>query len=161
MYQHLLVPIDGSPLSQPAIAAAIALARSSGAQITFFYAQPSFYGRPEVAIYGEGLVLDPQVSEQFNRANAEYAATILADACSQAAQQGVRASGDTEVNPVIHQAIVEAATRQGCDLIFMASHGRRGLAGFLLGSETQRVLTHAQLPVLVFPCRSAAAESGR
>jgi hypothetical protein len=53
-------------------------------------------------------------------------------------------------NPVIHEAILEGASAEGCDLIFMASHGRRGLAGLLLGSETQRVLSHSSLPVLVY-----------
>jgi nucleotide-binding universal stress UspA family protein len=142
MYRHLLVPTDGSELSQQAVDAAIAMARESGAAITFFHVQPSFYGRPDVALYGEGLVLDPLLSEQFSKANAE------------AQQHGVLASGETCVNPVIYEAILDAAAQHHCDLILMASHGRRGLAGLVLGSETQRVLTHAALPVLVIPSRA-------
>ena len=109
MYRHLLVPTDGSDLSQQAVGAAVAMARETGASITFFHVQPSFYGRPDVALYGEGLVLDPLLSEQFSKANADFAASILDAAKEQARQQGVQADGDTCVNPVIYEAILEAA----------------------------------------------------
>ncbi len=154
MVRHLLVPIDGSELSDQAVRAALALAKHSGARVTFFHVQPSYYGRVDVAIYGEGLVLDPALSEQFSLANARFAATILEKALDQAKTEGVEASSDTCVSPLVHEAILEAAERLGCDLIAMASHGRRGLAGLLIGSETQRVLTHARLPVLVIPAQS-------
>ena len=154
MVRHLLVPIDGSELSDAAVRAALALAKQSGARVTFFHVQPSYYGRVDVAIYGEGLVLDPALSEQFSQANARFAATILEKALDQAKTEGVEASSDTCVSPLVHEAILEAAQRLGCDLIAMASHGRRGLAGLLIGSETQRVLTHARLPVLVIPAQS-------
>ena len=156
MYRHLLVPTDGSELSQQAVESAVAMARECGASITFFHVQPSFYGRPDVALYGEGLVLDPLLSEQFSKANADFAASILDAAKEQARQQGVLADGDTCVNPVIYEAILEAAQEHHCDLILMASHGRRGLAALVLGSETARVLTHAQLPVLVIHSRPQA-----
>jgi nucleotide-binding universal stress UspA family protein len=155
MFRHLLVPTDGSELSKAAAARAVTLAQQMGARITFFHAQESFYGRPELAIYTDGLVMDPALVEQFSKANAEFAATLLAEAQQVANQAGVEAAGDTAVNPLIYEAILEAAQRHGCDLIVMASHGRRGLAGLLLGSETQRVLTHAQIPVLVCPALSA------
>jgi nucleotide-binding universal stress UspA family protein len=121
--------------------------------VSFFHVQPSYYGRPDVAIYGEGLVLDPALSEQFSQANVRFAATILDKALEQARAEGVEASSETCVSPLVHEAILEAAERLGCDLIAMASHGRRGLAGLLIGSETQRVLTHARLPVLVIPAQ--------
>ncbi len=154
MVRHLLVPIDGSELSDQAVRAALALAKQSGARVTFFHVQPSYYGRVDVAIYGEGLVLDPALSEQFSQANASFAATLLEKALDQARAEGVEASSDTCVSPLVHEAILEAAERLGCDLIAMASHGRRGLAGLLIGSETQRVLTHAKLPVLVIPAQA-------
>ena len=154
MVRHLLVPIDGSELSDAAVRAALALAKQSGARMTFFHVQPSYYGRVDVAIYSEGLVLDPALSEQFSQANARFAATILEKALDQAKTEGVEASSDTCVSPLVHEAILEAAERLGCDLIAMASHGRRGLAGLLIGSETQRVLTHARLPVVVIPAQS-------
>jgi nucleotide-binding universal stress UspA family protein len=154
MVRHLLVPIDGSELSDAAVSAALALAKPCGARVSFFHVQPSYYGRPDVAIYGEGLVLDPALSEQFTQANALFATTILDRALDQARAQGVEASSETCVSPLVHEAILEAAERLGCDLIAMASHGRRGLAGLLIGSETQRVLTHARLPVLVIPAQA-------
>ena len=157
MVRHLLVPIDGSELTDAAVDAALELAKQSGARVSFFHVQPSYYGRPDVAIYGEGLVLDPALSEQFSQANARFAATILEKALKQAQAAGVEASSNTCVSPLVHEAILEAAERLGCDLIAMASHGRRGLAGLLIGSETQRVLTHAKLPVLVIPAQASQA----
>ncbi len=153
MFRHLLVPTDGSELSQLAVDHAVQMASEIGAMVTFFHVQPSFYGRPDVALYGEGLVLDPLLSEQFNKANADYAESVLEQAKAKASSKGVLANGATSVNAVIYEAILEAASENKCDLIFMASHGRRGLAGLVLGSETQRVLTHADLPVLVYPGR--------
>ena len=157
MVRHLLVPIDGSDLTDGAVHAALELAKQSGARVSFFHVQPSYYGRPDVAIYGEGLVLDPALSEQFSQANARFAASILDKALEQAQAAGVEASSETCVSPLVHEAILEAAERLGCDLIAMASHGRRGLAGLLIGSETQRVLTHAKLPVLVIPAQASQA----
>ncbi len=154
MVRHLLVPIDGSELTDAAVHAALELAKQSGARVSFFHVQPSYYGRPDVAIYGEGLVLDPALSEQFSQANARFAASILDKALEQAQAAGVEASSETCVSPLVHEAILEASERLGCDLIAMASHGRRGLAGLLIGSETQRVLTHAKLPVLVIPAQA-------
>jgi nucleotide-binding universal stress UspA family protein len=156
MARHLLVPIDGSELSAAAVTAAVGLAKQLNARLTVFHAQPSYYGRPDLAVYGEGLVLEPGLSEAFSRANAEFAAGLLDRACAQAAAAGVEALRDTCVSALVHEAILEAAERNGCDLIVMASHGRRGLAGLVLGSETQRVLTNAELPVLVIPSRVAA-----
>ena len=151
MVRHLLVPIDGSELTAGAVSQALALAKQCGARVSFFHVQPSFYGRPDVAIYGEGLVLDPALSDQFTEANARFAQSILDQALEQARAADVEASGDTCVSPLVHEAILEASDRLQCDLIAMASHGRSGLAGLLIGSETQRVLTQARCPVLVIP----------
>lgn len=150
MYRHLLVPTDGSELSKAATAAAVAFARDAAARITFFHAQPGVLGRSEMAFYGESLLLDPAVAAEFARVNAEVADALLAEACSQAAAAGVEADSVTVVDSVIDEAIIRVAREHGCDLIFMASHGRRGLAGLLLGSETQRVLSQSPLPVLVY-----------
>ena len=157
MVRQLLVPIDGSELSVAAVDTVLALAKPCGARLTFFNVQPSYYGRPDVAIYGEGLVLDPALSQQFAEANARFARTILDQALEQAAAQGVEAAAETSIGPLVYEAILETAERLGCDLIAMASHGRRGLAGLLLGSETQRVLTHSKLPVLVIPAAQLPA----
>ncbi|PTD97234.1 universal stress protein [Pseudothauera lacus] len=146
MFKHLLVPTDGSQLSESTVARAVSFAREAGARITFFYAQPDF----PLPIYGEGALIDPTTPEQFARSAAEEATRILDRAKATADAAGVSADTDTLVNEVPYQAIIEAADRHGCDLIFMASHGRRGIAGLLLGSETQKVLTHSTTPVLVY-----------
>ncbi len=151
--RHLLVPSDGSELSDAAVQHAVALAAALGARLTFFHAQENFYGRPDMAIFGEGLAVDPKLGEQFTRVSAAWAEQLLARARAAATAAGLESDAVTSVDPVVHEAILRVAEERGCDLIVMASHGRRGLAGLLLGSETQRVLTHAPIPVLVVPAR--------
>ena len=157
MFQHMLVPTDGSAMSESAVERAVGFAKSSGAEITFFHAQESFYARTDVALFGEGFAINPDLGESFAQANRERAETILKAATSHAEAAGVPCTSSTAVHPVIYEAILAAASKHNCDLIFMASHGRRGLAGLLIGSETQRVLTHSKLPVLVFPGLEASA----
>ncbi|CAM5374728.1 universal stress protein [Thauera mechernichensis] len=146
MFEHILVPTDGSALSESTVARAVSFAKDAGARITFFYAQPDF----PMPIYGEGALIDPTTPEQFAKSAASEASAILAKAKASADEAGVASDTDTAVNEVPYEAIIDAADRHGCDLIFMASHGRRGIAGLLLGSETQKVLTHSKTPVLVY-----------
>ncbi|KON79965.1 universal stress protein [Azoarcus sp. PA01] len=146
MFKHILVPTDGSPLSEGTVARAVSFAKDAGARITFFYAQPDF----PMPIYGEGALIDPTTPEQFAKSAEEEARKILGKAKAVADSEGVAADTDTIVNEVPYEAVIDAARRHGCDLIFMASHGRRGIAGLLLGSETQKVLTHSNIPVLVY-----------
>lgn len=146
MFKHILVPTDGSALSDSTVARAVSFAKESGARITFFYSQPDF----PMPIYGEGALIDPTTPEQFAKSAASEAEAILSKARGAAEAAGVACDSDTAVNEVPYEAIIDAADRHGCDLIFMASHGRRGIAGLLLGSETQKVLTHSKTPVLVY-----------
>ena len=146
MFKHILVPTDGSALSEGTVARAVSFAREANARVTFFYAQPDF----PMPIYGEGALIDPTTPEQFAKSAVAEAERILERAKSMAAAEGVTADTDTVVSEVPYEAIIDAADRHGCDLIFMASHGRRGIAGLLLGSETQKVLTHSKTPVLVY-----------
>ncbi|AKU12992.1 putative universal stress protein [Azoarcus sp. CIB] len=146
MFKHILVPTDGSPLSENTVGRAVSFAKDAGARITFFYAQPDF----PMPIYGEGALIDPTTPEQFSKAAADEAKRILDAAKIAADAAGVASDTDTIVNEVPYEAVIDAAERHGCDLIFMASHGRRGIAGLLLGSETQKVLTHSKIPVLVY-----------
>jgi nucleotide-binding universal stress UspA family protein len=146
MFKHLLVPTDGSQLSEATVTRAVSFAKDAGARITFFYAQPDF----PMPIYGEGALIDPTTPEQFAKSAEEEARKILGKAKQIADDAGVVADTDTVVNEVPYEAIIDAADRHGCDLIFMASHGRRGIAGLLLGSETQKVLTHTKIPVLIY-----------
>jgi nucleotide-binding universal stress UspA family protein len=146
MFKHVLVPTDGSELSNTTVARSIAFAKEIGATLTFFYSQPDF----PMPIYGEGALIDPTTPEQFAHSAQQEAQRILDQAKAAANADGVEADTDTQVSEIPYEAIINAAGRHNCDLIFMASHGRRGIAGLLLGSETQKVLTHSKIPVLVF-----------
>lgn len=146
MFKHLLVPTDGSDLSQATVKRAVSFAKEAGARITLFYAQPDF----PMPIYGEGALIDPTTPEQFAQSAREEAERILDAARKIADEAGVMADTDTVVNEVPYEAVIDAADRHACDLIFMASHGRRGISALLLGSETQKVLTHSKIPVLIY-----------
>jgi nucleotide-binding universal stress UspA family protein len=146
MFKHFLVPTDGSQLSLQAVRDAVSLAREVGAKITFFFAKPDY----PVAFYGEGALIDPTTPEKFAEIADRQAQEILAQAADLARNAGIEFATMTEVSDIPYEAIIGAAEKAGCDLIFMASHGRRGISGLLLGSETQKVLTHSRTPVLVY-----------
>lgn len=146
MFKHILVPTDGSALSGTAVQQAVSFARETGAKITFFYAKPDY----PITFYGEGALIDPTTPEKFAEMVDSQAQTILTAAIAEAQQAGVSCSSASQVNDITYMAIIEAAKTAGCDLIFMASHGRRGISSLLLGSETQKVLTHSKIPVLVW-----------
>lgn len=146
MFKHILVPTDGSPLSFSAAQRAVAFAREAGAKITFFFAQPDY----PVAFYGEGALIDPTTPEKFAEIAQQQAQETLDSVVALARAEGLAYATTTSVSDVPYRAIIEAANASGCDLIFMASHGRRGISGLLLGSETQKVLTHSTIPVLVY-----------
>lgn len=146
MFKHILVPTDGSALSDDTVKKAVDFARETGAKITFFYAKPDY----PVAFYGEGALIDPTTPEKFAEMAEKQSQEILAAAQGVAAGAGVTCASASATSDVPYEAIIDAAAANGCDLIFMASHGRRGLSGLLLGSETQKVLTHSKVPVLVY-----------
>lgn len=144
-YRHLLVPTDGSELSTKAVQQAVALSQSLGAQLTVFHVQTNF----PISLVGVGELVDPHTVDALVTAARDNAQQILGEAVAVAEAAGVACNQDTVVHALPYAAIVEAAGRHGADLIVMASHGRRGLEGVLLGSETHRVLTHSPCPVLV------------
>jgi nucleotide-binding universal stress UspA family protein len=147
MYRHLLIPTDGSALSGHAIAQGIALAKATGARVTGLFVAPA----PTPLVF-EGLVpVDYLQPDEHAALNARAAARYLGVIEKAAVQAGVPFEGVTLTGEYPAEAILETAKKRQCDVIVMASHGRRGLAGVLLGSETQKVLTHAKVPVLV--CR--------
>ena len=143
MYKHLLLPTDGSSLSEDAVRRGVQFAQQLGAKVTGFHAMPEF----EVVSYTMAMVDNNK--EAFGRQARERAARVLDWVASLAAQSGVECETVTVASDTPYQAIVQTATERGCDLILMASHGRRGIKGFLLGSETNKVLTHSTIPVLV------------
>ncbi len=145
MYKHILLPTDGFALSDKANVHAIGLAQALNARLTVFYASPE-YPTPIVA---EGIVLEPiSLAEYEARAN-EQAQKILDPVKVRAEAAGVRCDTLHRIAPIPWEAILEAARTVGADVITMASHGRRGLAALILGSETQRVLMHTDRPVIV------------
>jgi nucleotide-binding universal stress UspA family protein len=146
MFKHILVPTDGSELSQNTAKRAVSFAKEAGARITIFFAKPEY----PIAYFGEGALIDPTTPEKFAELADQQANQYLGEVMALCAESGVDCTTTTATSDVPYIAIIEAAEKSGCDLIFMASHGRRGISGFLLGSETNKVLTHSKVPVLVY-----------
>jgi nucleotide-binding universal stress UspA family protein len=144
MFKHILLPTDGSAMSDMANQKCIALAKESGAQVISIYVIPEFH----VFSYTLGIVND--TFEQYQKDSQIYAGKILAKVQDAANEVGVVCATLSMFNDHPYEAIVETAKDKGCDLICMASHGRKGVKGLLLGSETQKVLTHTDIPVLVY-----------
>lgn len=146
MFRHILVPTDGSELSRETAKRAISFAREAGARVTIFFAKPEF----PVTYYGEGALIDPTTPERFAEMAEQQAQSYLDAVEKLCREAGVECDKLSATSDVPYEAIIDAATQAGCDLIFMASHGRRGIGGLLLGSETHKVLTHSKIPVLVY-----------
>jgi nucleotide-binding universal stress UspA family protein len=146
MFKHILVPTDGSELSRATAKRAVSFASEAGARVTAFYAKPEY----PIAYFGEGALIDPTTPEKFTEMAEQQAAEYLAEVATWCKDAGVECATLTTTSDIPYEAIIEAAEKSGCDLIFMASHGRRGISGFLLGSETNKVLTHSRVPVLVY-----------
>ncbi len=145
MFKNILLPTDGSRLSEQAVKSAVAFAKEIQAKVTGFYAQPHFY---HLAFEDwDASVLSP---EQYRHAADEQAKKYLTAIERAAKDAGVPCECLATVSETAAAAIIKTAQDKDCDLIFMASHGRRGIEGLLLGSETTKVLTHCQIPVLVY-----------
>jgi len=148
MFKHILVPTDGSRLSSKAVKAAAGLAKKLGARLTGVYVIPPYVP----PMYGEAAVYVPEVTPKRYKDLAEKEAKKALAAVEIAAQvAGVPCKTLWVTKDQAWDGIIRTARSRKCDLIVMASHGRRGLAGLLLGSETTKVLTHSKVPVLV--CR--------
>jgi nucleotide-binding universal stress UspA family protein len=145
VYRNILLATDGSTLSGRAEAHAIALAGSMSARLTVVYVSPEL---PSPAT-ADGVIYEP-VSKREHAAMCKAAGEkIVRRALDRAAAAKITAAGVQIMAASPWEGILAAARRNKCDAIVMASHGRRGLAAMLLGSETQKVLTHSRLPVLV------------
>jgi nucleotide-binding universal stress UspA family protein len=146
MYRHILVATDGSRLSDKALNAAIALAQQLGAKLTIFHATEDYPIMPSPD-YAAGI---GSFSPEAWKADQEKRAQrILAKAQTTAEKAGIACSTKSATALHPYEAIMEAAKKGRCDLIVMASHGRRGIQALVLGSETNKVLTHSKLAVLV------------
>jgi len=147
MFKHLLVPTDGSELSEGTVRRAISFAKDAGARITFFYAQPDF----PMPIYGEGALIDPTTPEQFARASALEADEILSRAKAAAETEGVAAATDTTVNEVPYEAIIDAAADRCADLVVVGASKRRGSAAAVIGNTAELVAGELPCDVLIVP----------
>src|SRR5215831_11594129 len=143
MYRHLLVPLDDSPLSVETVRQAVEFARTVKAKVTFLHAQED-YGATSVGALER--VMSPQA---FNEHMAGEARALLSKAEVVARTAGVDYESIAVTSNRPYESILGAAQTRGCDLIFIASHGRRGIKGLMLGSQTQKVLQHTTIPVLV------------
>jgi nucleotide-binding universal stress UspA family protein len=145
MYKHILLPTDGSVLSEVAIDNGLRFAKAVGARVTGFYVMVE----RQVESFEDYAPTDAKSAapNEFAKQEAQrYLGAIAAKAA--AAQVRCETLSMSHASP--YQAIIRAATDKGCDLIVMASHGRKGITGELVGSETARVITHCKIPVLVY-----------
>ena len=145
MYKHLLVATDGSKLSAKAVAHAIALAQGLGGKLTAFYASVDYL----TPMYAEGIAYMSMTPKEFTAICREEADKILKPIALKAEAAGLDFNSVNVIATAPWEAILAAAKKNKCDAIVMASHGRRGVSALLLGSETQKVLTHTKLPMIV------------
>jgi len=145
MYRNILVATDGSKLSAKAVTHAIALARALGAKLTAFHASPDY----PLPAYADGVMYNPVSPKEYAALCKKEADRILGAVGAKAKAAGVRFASDQAIAASPWKAILAGAKKQKCDAIVMASHGRRGVSALILGSETQKVLTHSKLPVIV------------
>lgn len=146
MFKHILVPTDGSEFSQATAKRAVSFAKEAGARITVFFSKPEY----PIAYFGEGALIDPTTPDKFAEMADQQATQYLSEVEAMCKAAGVECTTTSSTSDIPYEAIIEASEKSGCDLIFMASHGRRGISAFLLGSETNKVLTHSKVPVLVY-----------
>ncbi|WP_439394502.1 universal stress protein [Bradyrhizobium sp. PMVTL-01] len=142
MYRHILIPTDGSQLAERGVAHGLALAKSLGATVSFIFVVEAF---SEVS----GRFLEAVAT--YAELRKEQAASVLEGVANAARTAGASCETIQTESGQPHQAIIAAATDKGCNLIVMSSHGRSGLAALIIGSVTNKVLTHAKTPVLVCP----------
>jgi len=145
MYKQILVATDGSKLSAKAVAQAIDLAQTIGAGLTAFYASPDY----PLPAYSDGVAFEPMSRKEYAALCKKEADKILGAVAMKAESAGLECNTVHAIAASPWEAILAATRKNKCDAIVMASHGRRGVSALLLGSETQKVLTHSKVPVLV------------
>jgi nucleotide-binding universal stress UspA family protein len=145
MFKHVLIPTDGSALSRKAAKAGIAFAKALRARVTAYHSLEML----ALYVYGEGAAIVPSMVHIEKEAQ-EMARKYVEDVGKLARTAGVPFDSLITKAATPYHGIVQAARKKKCDVIFMASHGRGGLASLILGSTTQKVLAHSKLPVVVF-----------
>ena len=145
MYEKILVATDGSTLSKKAVSSAVALAALTGASLVALKVVPRY---PQSYFEG-GLALQAAEVGRIEKQWADEGKAVVDEVKKMAELQGVKTRALTLKSDIVSDAIISAARKHKCDLIVMASHGRKGVKRLLLGSETHQVLTHSHIPVLV------------
>jgi nucleotide-binding universal stress UspA family protein len=144
MFKHILIPTDGSDLSRKAVLYGVQLAKGSGAKVTALTVSDPYRAATMDA------VLIPVDQREYEEQSRRLSETAMEQVKMAAEAAGVPCETIREIHDQPYRAIIDAAHALGCDLIVMASHGRRGISALLLGSETVKVLTHSTIPVLVY-----------
>ncbi len=145
MYKRILVTTDGSTLSKKAVKNAIELAATTGAELVALHVVPRY----PVSYFEGGVSLSPTEVGRVEKQWSDQGQAMVDAVKSQAEAAGVKAKGAIARSDLIAESVISAVKKHKCDLVVMASHGRKGLKRLLLGSETQHVLTHSSVPVLV------------
>jgi nucleotide-binding universal stress UspA family protein len=146
MYKHILIPTDGSELATKGLLHGLALAKNQGAVVTIVTVTDMW---PALAMAQQARGSTLQPTERYEAQAAEAARLVLDEAVKLAQSQGVNAETLHVADQHPAEGIIATATDRGCDLIVMASHGRRGLSRLMLGSQAYEVLSHSTVPVLV------------
>ena len=146
MFKHLLLPTDGSKLAGRAIVRGIGLAKSLGARVTLLSVVPEFR---MIADESFAVPMSAQLKSRYEKEAKARAGKMLQSVTRKVSAAGLKAESVVIASDLPYQQIIAVAKKRKCDLVVMASHGRRGLTGLLLGSETVKVLTHSKIPVLV------------
>ena len=150
MFKHLLIPTDGSELAARAVKAGLDFAREIRARVTLFTAMPEY----TIPTEGQTLSGRYETLEAYEKRMRQEAEALLGPALAQARSAGVQADVEVGLNDSPYQGIVSAATQKDCDLIFMASHGRHGISEIMYGSQAHGVLTHCNIPTLIYRQKS-------
>ncbi|HZP66375.1 MAG TPA: universal stress protein [Rudaea sp.] len=144
MYKHILLPTDGTKLSEKSVKQGVRMAKSLGARVTALHVVPKFH------TFTYQMDMLESTRDGYETEAVARAKTYLDYVRKVASAADVPCDAMYAISDQPFKEIIKAAGKKDCDLILMASHGRRGLEGFLLGSETQKVLTHSRVPVLVY-----------
>ena len=146
MFKHILIPTDGSPVSAKAIKAGVKMATQTGARVTGYCAiEP-----PQMHVRGASYELDPKLQAALDRSARKAASRHVVAIGKAARAAGIEFELLVTESPAPYMGIIDAARTRKCDVIFMASHGRRGIGALIMGSTTNKVLTHSKIPVLVY-----------
>ena len=145
MFKHILLPTDGSKLSAKAVKQGIDIAKKANGRVTALHVLPEFK-----LMVDDGItMISPALKKRFDDEGKARATKLLKEIAQQARARGVRCATLCVSGDAPYEEIIRAARSKKCDLILMASHGRRGISSLLLGSETSKVLLHTKVPVLI------------